>query len=104
MISISNTFCRLLGDGVITMGNLLRVLNDRGSVPKVDFFVDFESKSNSLSFPQTHTHTLSYTHTHTHTHTLPSLSLSLSLSLSRSQTHTNTEFAMLFGRGLPDVK
>ena len=26
------------------MGNLLRVLNDRGSVPKIDFFVDFESK------------------------------------------------------------
>ncbi|CAI8043381.1 CYFIP-related Rac1 interactor B [Geodia barretti] len=25
------------------MGNLLRVLNDRGSVPKVDFFVDFET-------------------------------------------------------------
>ena len=26
------------------MGNLLRVLNDKGPVPKVDFFVDFESK------------------------------------------------------------
>jgi len=26
------------------MGNLLRVLNDKGSVPKVEFFVDFESK------------------------------------------------------------
>ena len=26
------------------MGNLLRVLNDKGSTPKVDFFVDFESK------------------------------------------------------------
>ncbi len=26
------------------MGNLLRVLNDKGSVPRVDFFVDFESK------------------------------------------------------------
>jgi hypothetical protein len=25
------------------MGNLLRVLNDRGSVPKIDFFVDFET-------------------------------------------------------------
>ena len=27
------------------MGNLLRVLNDKGTVPKVEFFVDFESKS-----------------------------------------------------------
>jgi hypothetical protein len=26
------------------MGNLLRVLNDKGTVPKVEFFVDFESK------------------------------------------------------------
>ena len=26
------------------MGNLLRVLNDKGPVPKIDFFVDFESK------------------------------------------------------------
>ena len=27
------------------MGNLLRVLNDKGgAVPKIDFFVDFESK------------------------------------------------------------
>ena len=26
------------------MGNLLRVLNDKGAVPKVEFFVDFESK------------------------------------------------------------
>ena len=26
------------------MGNLLRVLNDKGPVPKVDFYVDFESK------------------------------------------------------------
>ena len=25
------------------MGNLLRVLNDKGPVPKVDFYVDFES-------------------------------------------------------------
>ena len=28
----------------VTMGNLLRVLNDKGAVPRVDFFVDFESK------------------------------------------------------------
>ena len=26
------------------MGNLLRVLNEKGTVPKVEFFVDFESK------------------------------------------------------------
>jgi len=26
------------------MGNLLRVLNDKGTAPKVDFFVDFESE------------------------------------------------------------
>jgi len=26
------------------MGNLLRVLNDKGPVPKIDFFVDFESE------------------------------------------------------------
>ena len=26
------------------MGNLLRVLNDKGPVPRVDFYVDFESK------------------------------------------------------------
>ena len=26
------------------MGNLLRVLNDKGTVPRVEFFVDFESK------------------------------------------------------------
>ena len=30
------------------MGNLLRVLNDKGPVPRVDFYVDFES--NSLYF------------------------------------------------------
>ena len=28
----------------VKMGNLLRVLNDKGTVPKVEFFVDFESK------------------------------------------------------------
>ena len=33
-----------IGDRLFAMGNLLRVLNDRGSVPRVDFFVDFESK------------------------------------------------------------
>ena len=29
----------------LVMGNLLRVLNDKGHVPRIDFFVDFESKS-----------------------------------------------------------
>lgn len=28
----------------VGMGNLLRVLNDKGHVPKVNLFVDFESK------------------------------------------------------------
>lgn len=28
---------------MVAMGNLLRVLNERGSVPRVDFFVDFET-------------------------------------------------------------
>ena len=28
----------------VGMGNLLRVLNDKGSVPKVNLFVDFESE------------------------------------------------------------
>lgn len=34
----------------LTMGNLLRVLNDKGPVPKVDFFVDFESESEWVRF------------------------------------------------------
>ena len=43
------------------MGNLLRVLNDRGSVPKIDFFVDFESKCTTtyavfISHPSPHTY------------------------------------------------
>ena len=43
------------------MGNLLRVLNDRGSVPKIDFFVDFESKCTTtyavfVSHPSPHTY------------------------------------------------
>lgn len=28
----------------VGMGNLLRVLNDKGNVPKVNLFVDFESE------------------------------------------------------------
>ena len=28
----------------VEMGNLLRVLNDKGHVPKVNLFVDFESE------------------------------------------------------------
>ena len=44
MASLFLFLSRLLGNGAVAMGNLLRVLNDRGSVPKVDFFVDFESE------------------------------------------------------------
>ena len=46
---ISVCLYRFLGDGVVAMGNLLRVLNDRGSVPRVDFFVDFESKYTTVT-------------------------------------------------------
>lgn len=36
------------------MGNLLRVLNDKGSVPKVEFFVDFEKAAPTESEREVH--------------------------------------------------
>lgn len=37
------------------MGNLLRVLNDKGAVPRVDFFVDFEKAEPTESELEVHT-------------------------------------------------
>jgi len=37
------------------MGNLLRVLNDKGTVPKVEFFVDFEKAAPTDSEKEVHT-------------------------------------------------
>lgn len=43
-------FCHFVTVGV--MGNLLSLLNDKGPVPRVDFYVDFESKEFRLLLSQ----------------------------------------------------
>lgn len=47
-MNVSRVRCKLRRDVhpsyFIGMGNLLRVLNDKGNVPKVNLFVDFESE------------------------------------------------------------
>jgi len=47
-VSIAKLSCDVCPSHFVGMGNLLRVLNDKGNVPKANIFVDFESK---LEYP-----------------------------------------------------